>query len=50
LESTRSKKVVADVEGEDQKKKKTAVDVVDADVVVDVGGRLEQPRRMFFNC
>ena len=31
-------------------KKKTAVDVVDVDVVVDVGGRLEQPRRLFFNC
>ena len=29
---------------------KTAVDVVDVNVVVDVGGRLEQPRRLFFNC
>ena len=29
---------------------KTAVDVVDVDVVVDVGGRLEQPRRLFSNC
>jgi len=31
-------------------KEKTAVDVVDVDVVVEVGGRLEQPRRLFFNC
>ena len=29
---------------------KTAADVVDVDAVVDAGGRLEQPRRLFFNC
>ena len=41
-------KVVADVEGEDQNK--SAVNVVDVDVVIDVDGRLEQPRSLLFNC